>query len=49
LKTIEGTWSDNLKDYFKNLRFKKFECCRDFWRREAAEAVSWEILAFLGQ
>jgi len=45
---IPVAWSDNLKDYFKHLTFKKLERCGHFCQREAPEIVNREILAFLG-
>jgi pimeloyl-ACP methyl ester carboxylesterase len=45
---IPVAWSDNLKDYFKNLIFKKLEHCGHFCQREAPEAVNREVLQFLG-
>jgi pimeloyl-ACP methyl ester carboxylesterase len=45
---IPVAWSDNLKDYFKNLTFRRLGRCGHFCQREAREAVNREIIAFLG-
>ncbi len=45
---IPIAWSDNLKDYFTKLTFKKLERCGHFCQREAPEDVNREIAAFLG-
>lgn len=45
---IPIAWSDNLKDYFNNLTFRRLDRCGHFCQREAPEVVNREITEFLG-
>jgi pimeloyl-ACP methyl ester carboxylesterase len=45
---IPVAWSDNLKDYFNNLTFRKIERCGHFCQREAPHEVNREVIEFLG-
>lgn len=45
---IPAAWSDNLKDYFTSLTFRKLARCGHFCQREAPDTVNREVIEFLG-
>jgi pimeloyl-ACP methyl ester carboxylesterase len=46
---IPIAWSDNLKDYFNSLTFRRLDRCGHFCQREAPERVNREITEFLSR